>query len=203
VSTLQTITGHYFNKHEVKNPLLRLFVNSYKRNFCNTISELSFDSVMEIGSGEGYIITYLIETVEPKLVIASDIDLRLMKRYSWKGVIENRVVCRGELLPVPSKSFDLVLACEVLEHVKTPSEIVREMARISKEWVFVTVPLEPYWRLLNILRGKYISRLGNTPGHVRHFSIKGIVNLLSIYLSISNVRVVFPWIFVLCQKDRK
>ena len=126
-----------------------------------------------------------------------------MKVDSWRGVTENRLVCMGELLPVPSKLFDLVLACEVLEHVKTPSGIVREMARISRRWVFVTVPFEPYWRLLNILRGKYISRLGNTPGHVRHFSIKGIVNLLSMYLSISSIRIVFPWIFVLCQTDRK
>lgn len=194
----KTIVGNYFNKYETNNPVLRLFVNSYKKNFYKFIGKIAFNSVIEIGSGEGYIISYTLEVSKPRLVVASDIDVKLMYHSSWQGSIVKRLVCKGERLPIPNKVFDLVLACEVLEHVETPREIVREMARVSKRWAIVTVPYEPYWRILNIIRGKYIHDFGNTPGHLGHFTVRGIVNLLSEYLLISSVRIVFPWIFILC-----
>lgn len=198
----KTILGHYYNKHETRNPILRVFVNSYKRNFRTIIGELTFDSVVEIGSGEGYIISYLLEVAKPRLVVASDIDIGIMCQGSWRGVLAEKLVCKGEHLPILNRFFDLVLACEVLEHVESPREIVREIARVSKKWVFVTVPYEPYWRILNIMRGKYIGDFGNTPGHLGHFSVEGIVNLLSESFSIYLLRIVFPWIFVLCETIR-
>lgn len=197
--SLEPILGHYYNKHETRNPILRMFVNFYKKNFQTIIHELSFDSVVEIGSGEGYIISYLLEVARPRLLVASDIDMRIMSVGSWSGVFAQRIVCKGEHLPLLNMFFDLVLACEVLEHVETPREVVREIARVSKNWFFVTVPYEPYWRILNLLRGKYIDAFGNTPGHLVHFSVDGIVDLLSENFSIHLLKIVFPWIFVLCK----
>ena len=40
-------------------------------------------------------------------------------------------------------------------------------------------PREPLWRGLNIARGAYLKDLGNTPGHLNHWSKRGFVALLS------------------------
>ena len=34
----------------------------------------------------------------------------------------------------------------------------------------VLFPFEPVWRLGNMARGRYLKDLGNTPGHVNHWS---------------------------------
>ena len=64
----------------------------------------------------------------------------------------------------------MATAIEVLEHVPDPERTVSEMARVAKRWVLVSVPREPLWRGLNMARGAYIKDLGNTPGHINHWS---------------------------------
>ena len=80
-----------------------------------------------------------------------------------------------EVMPVQSLSFaddefDLVAATEVLEHVDHPEAAVAEMARVARRWLLVSVPHEPLWRALNVARGAYLRELGNTPGHLNHWT---------------------------------
>ena len=77
--------------------------------------------------------------------------------------------------------FDLATAIEVLEHVPEPEATLAEMARVARRGLLVSVPREPLWRGLNMARGAYLRDLGNTPGHVNHWSKRGFVSLLSRY----------------------
>ena len=53
------------------------------------------------------------------------------------------------------------------------------MARVARGGhLLVSVPREPLWRGLNMARGAYIKDLGNTPGHLNHWSRKAFVELL-------------------------
>jgi len=61
------------------------------------------------------------------------------------------------------------------------------------------VPREPIWRILNIARGKYIGDLGNTPGHVNHWSRRGFIDLLSRRFDVVEVRSPLPWTMALCR----
>ena len=70
--------------------------------------------------------------------------------------------------------FDLRRAIEVLEHVPEPEATVAEMARVARRHLLVSVPREPLWRALNMARGAYWRELGNTPGHVNHWSKRGV-----------------------------
>jgi len=72
----------------------------------------------------------------------------------------------SNILPPKSQSYDLTIACEVLEHLEDPGQALTEIDRVTKQSVLISVPQEPMWRILNMARGKYWSDLGNTPGHV-------------------------------------
>ncbi len=63
----------------------------------------------------------------------------------------------------------------MLEHVPDPEHTLSEMARCAQRHLLVSVPREPLWRMLNMARGAYWSALGNTPGHLNHWSRRSFV----------------------------
>jgi hypothetical protein len=87
----------------------------------------------------------------------------------------------------------------VLEHVPDPRATLAEMARCARNHLLVSVPHEPLWRALNIARGAYWRELGNTPGHVNHFSKKAIEALCAEHGDVIETRMPFPWTMVLVR----
>jgi len=74
------------------------------------------------------------------------------------------------------------------------------MARCARGGhLLVSVPREPLWRALNVARGAYVRQLGNTPGHVNHWSRRGIAALLARHGEVVEARSPFPWSMVLAK----
>jgi hypothetical protein len=73
------------------------------------------------------------------------------------------------------------------------------MARVASRWLLVSVPHEPLWRMLNVARGAYLRQLGNTPGHLNHWTQRGFVALLGRYGQIVQTRSPFPWTMLLVR----
>jgi hypothetical protein len=73
------------------------------------------------------------------------------------------------------------------------------MRRVTRRHLLVSVPREPLWRALNLARGAYIAQLGNTPGHVNHWSRGGFGRLLSRYGDVVELRTPFPWTMALVR----
>ena len=67
------ITGNYFNKYKSKNLLYRILVNHYKFTLQSLIQDIPIDTCLEIGSGEGYIIDYILSTKPEIQIFGSDI----------------------------------------------------------------------------------------------------------------------------------
>jgi 2-polyprenyl-3-methyl-5-hydroxy-6-metoxy-1,4-benzoquinol methylase len=86
-----------------------------------------------------------------------------------------------------------VLAIEVLEHVDDPPAALAEIARVARGDVVLSVPREPLWRLLNMTRGRYLGRLGNTPGHIQHWSSASFERLVSRHLEVTGTWRPLPW----------
>lgn len=103
-------------------------------------------------------------------------------------------------VPFRDRSYDLVLALEVLEHLTDIRAGLEELARVGRRDFIISVPWEPVWRIGNVISGRYIRDLGNTPGHVQHWSRRGILRLLDEYFRIAVVLRPFPWIMVVCRK---
>jgi len=106
---------------------------------------------------------------------------------------------RAENLPFAENEFGLASAIEVLEHVPDPEHTLGEMARVASGHLLVSVPREPLWRGLNMARGAYLRDLGNTPGHLNHWSKRAFVSLLGRYGEVIEARSPFPWTMLLVR----
>jgi Methyltransferase domain len=95
----------------------------------------------------------------------------------------------------------LIVCCEVLEHLEDPEAALETIARLARPWAIVSVPREPMWRALNLARLSYVSRLGNTPGHLQHWSRRGFVRFLERRLELVELHSPLPWTIALCRSD--
>src|SRR6266545_3748463 len=88
-------------------------------------------------------------------------------RADWKQYTGPRFLhANAHALPFEDHQFDLVVAVEVLEHLHDPVQGLREIARVGSRHVVLSVPREPIFRSCNLVAGRYVKDLGNTPGHL-------------------------------------
>jgi ubiquinone/menaquinone biosynthesis C-methylase UbiE len=97
-------------------------------------------------------------------------------------------------------SFDMVVCLEVLEHLKDPVAALRELLRVSRRDVILSVPREPLWCWLNMMRGKYWASGGNTPGHIQHWSKSAFARFVGKICSVQSVATPLPWTVILATK---
>ncbi|NDJ77450.1 MAG: class I SAM-dependent methyltransferase [Chloroflexi bacterium] len=189
--------GNYYDKFAAGNPLVRWMMNGFKTSLLELLAPLAYERVLEAGCGEGYIL----ELLNRPGCVGMDIDLPVTQEARARFPAAYFAVADGTRLPVPDRSYDLVLGIEVLEHVPDPAAFVREARRVTRRYCLFSVPREPIWRVLNLARGRYWIAWGNTPGHIQHWSSAGFVRLLSEHLTVRAVRRPLPWTMVLCEVD--
>lgn len=95
---------------------------------------------------------------------------------------------------------ELAISLEVLEHLPRPELLVERLAQWSSRYVIVSVPHEPYFRLGNLLRGKYLGSLGNHPEHVQQFTPASLRALLQPHFESVAVESAFPWLIAVARK---
>ncbi len=101
-------------------------------------------------------------------------------------------------------TYDMVFLLEVLEHLDFPDKGLAELLRVTKPggYIVLGVPREYLWCGLNLARGKYIKRLGNTPGHLNHWSTRGIKKYVEKHFGpVEIVRTPLPWTLLLARKQ--
>lgn len=189
------VAGNYYDKFGSKNPVVRAMMNGFKSTLLGLLQEIEYQSMLEIGCGEGHIQALL----TPHHAIAFDIDWQIVRDAQSRFPQSAYFVGDGMQIALPSHSFDVTLAIEVLEHIPQPEKIIREAQRLTRRYAIFSVPNEPLWRILNMARGRYLTDWGNTPGHIQHWSKQQFVDTLSPYFEILTVRSPIPWTFVLCR----
>jgi 2-polyprenyl-3-methyl-5-hydroxy-6-metoxy-1,4-benzoquinol methylase len=138
-------------------------------------------------------------------IVGIDLDDPKLKEEWEKRSLANLefTAAAGDELPYGEGEFEAVTAMEVLEHVPDPESTLAEMVRVGTRWLLVSVPREPMWRALNMARGAYLRDLGNTPGHLNHWSKRGIAALLARHGEIVDLRSPFPWTMALVRLDAR
>jgi ubiquinone/menaquinone biosynthesis C-methylase UbiE len=69
-------------------------------------------------------------------------------------------------LPFRSHTFDVITLCEVLEHMEEPVTVLRELARVSRRYVLITVP---YKQKPQIILCPHCSKPFPIDGHLHMF----------------------------------
>jgi 2-polyprenyl-3-methyl-5-hydroxy-6-metoxy-1,4-benzoquinol methylase len=175
----------------------------FERTLGGLFERIDPASVLDVGCGEA-VLTHRWATARPAMrVVGFDLeDPALRAEWARRQApnLEYRTLRAQEPFPFADGEFALATALEVLEHLPDPERAVAEMARCARGGhLIVSVPREPLWRALNLARGAYVRDLGNTPGHVNHWSKRGIAALLARHGEVAEVRTPFPWTMLLAR----
>jgi ubiquinone/menaquinone biosynthesis C-methylase UbiE len=195
------VTGNTYDKYNARNPLARALMSGFERNLDDLFRSTQPESVLDVGCGEGVLTHRWATAIAPRRVVGIDLDDPLLAAEWARRPAPNLtyIAQRAERLPFRAGEFDLATAIEVLEHVPDPDHTLAEMARCAGRHVLVSVPREPLWRAVNMARGAYLRQLGNTPGHINHFSKTAIVALCSRHGEVIETRSPLPWTMVLVR----
>ena len=195
------IVGNVYDKYGTGNPIARQLVDGFLAAFDRLVAAAGAESALEAGCGEG------------------ELALRLARRgirtrafdISAALIAEAKDHAREVGLPVDFRvddiytfdvadcSEDLLVCCEVLEHLSQPSEALERLAMAARGFVLLSVPHEPIWRILNVARLRYLASLGNTPGHLQHWTRSGFLKFVAHHFTIVLVETPLPWTLVLAQ----
>jgi 2-polyprenyl-3-methyl-5-hydroxy-6-metoxy-1,4-benzoquinol methylase len=194
-------TGNTFDKYGSRNPVVRRLMASFERASEELFAIAAPGSVLDIGCGEGILTARWAARLPDRRVVGFDLDDPELAAHWASYRYPNLAFDTGDArqLPYAEKEFDLVAAIEALEHIPGPERVVAEMARVARSHLLVSVPREPLWRMLNVARGAYVRDLGNTPGHVNHWSARSLEALLSRHGEVVQARSPFPWTMLLAR----
>jgi 2-polyprenyl-3-methyl-5-hydroxy-6-metoxy-1,4-benzoquinol methylase len=193
--------GNVYDKYGSRNPVERRLV----RGFCDELERLAIDTgareVHEVGCGEGELVLRLAR--RGLRARGSDVSERVIEEARRRAAAAHvDVSFRAapiEALDPSEDAAELILCCEVMEHLHDPQGALEIIAGLARPWAIVSVPREPLWRLLNLGRLKYVRDLGNTPGHLHHWSRRSFLGLLQRRLEIVAVSSPLPWTMALCR----
>jgi SAM-dependent methyltransferase len=195
------VTGNTYDKYGSTNPVVRRLMAGFEATLEELFTLADPQSLLDVGCGEGVLVHQWAQRIAPKPVVGIDLEEPSIQE-GWAqhqaANLEYRIM-KAEDLPFADGEWDVATAIEVLEHVPDPEHTVAEMARVARRWLLVSVPREPLWRGLNLARGAYLKDLGNTPGHLNHWSKRSFVSLLSKHGEVVEARSPFPWTMLLVR----
>jgi SAM-dependent methyltransferase len=140
-SDFQQLQDDYWNKDQSKrrspfHPCVRALFEP-RAKYLASISNDAKDSILEIGSGNGYLSVYLEENFNDVLV--SDLSEEMLKHNPCK----RKLKASATDLPLDDDSFDIVTCSHLLHHLSNEDKVkaINEMKRVARTKVVV---YEPY-----------------------------------------------------------
>ncbi|MGD8977196.1 MAG: class I SAM-dependent methyltransferase [Gammaproteobacteria bacterium] len=191
--------GNVYDKYHTRNPIARYLVGNFLSNVLELVRQTGARDIHEVGCGEGHL-SQRIAGLQVDRVRGSDMSEQMIALARTEN---QRANVSFEVKDVyrldETDAAELIVCCEVLEHLDDPRRALERLAALAGKYCILSVPREPMWRCLNMLRGKYIGDLGNTPGHIQHWSRAGFRSLIGEYFDLVEVRSPVPWTIALCR----
>lgn len=195
------IGGNVYPKYTTRNPIARRLVDGFIATLRALVRATGAEEVHEIGCGEGHLSMLL--AADGLRVRGCDLSpgaIAAARQHSRRRGLDIAFATANlyELAP-QHHAAPLVVCCEVLEHVPDPARALAVLATLARPHLIVSVPREPLWRVLNLARGRYWRELGNTPGHLQHWSTPAFLELLQDHLEVLELRTPLPWTMARCR----
>lgn len=122
--------------------------------------------LLDVGCGDGYLCSMLGE-LKGGFVVGGDLSYARMLRAARRFTRCRFVSTFAHQLAFRNDAFDLVSAVQMLEHTQDPGEVLRELVRVSRRFILLTVPHEE--RLETVLC-PHCARTFYKNGHIQSFS---------------------------------
>ncbi len=188
-----------FRKFQTRNPIARWTFANFYNKLSQLIKTVSPRNVLDAGCGEGETLERL-SSLLPSDVVGFDLNpdsLAYAAQRFPKGTFSVEDIHH---LPYTDAAFDLVICLEVLEHLKEPVSALKELFRVTRAHLIVSVPNEPWFQLGNLARGKYLRRFGDHPEHIQHWNRRTLRTMLERVVPDVAVIGAFPWLIAHCRK---
>jgi len=196
------VIGNTYDKYGSRNPIVKWMMRRFDAALTELIEKTDPETIHEIGCGEGYwVLRWNAQGLKARgSDFSRDVIEIARENASHFGLPTSIFDSRSIYdLAADQDDADLVVCCEVLEHLENPDAGLRALQRVTRRRLIVSVPQEPLWCALNLARGKYIDQWGNTPGHIQHWSKRDFVRLVSKYFDVIEIKSPLPWTMLLCR----
>ena len=191
------VIGNIEDKDNIKNPISRQLVKKFDDTLLGFLKGIKPNSLHEIGCGEGRL-TRLIASHFTIPILATDFSEEVIEHNRANAMVDVKFVQKNIYdLTALEDYADVVICCEVLEHLENPKKALAVLKRLKANHYVFSIPREPIWRFLNVFRGRYILTLGNTPGHINHWSKQSFLRFLNTNdFRVKVIRSPIPWVMV-------
>lgn len=192
--------GNQYPKFSTANPIVRRLVAAFVDRAAWLVGRGPGRTVLDVGCGAGEMWRELAARLPEQRLTVVDIHRGEVVQARATLACRRAIAARAEALPFPDAAFDLVTGFEMLEHAADPDAALAEMLRVTRERILVSVPREPLWRLLNLVRGAYVADWGNSPGHLHHWSARAFGRFVGRRALVERIACPLPWTMVLARK---
>jgi 2-polyprenyl-3-methyl-5-hydroxy-6-metoxy-1,4-benzoquinol methylase len=193
--------GNVYDKYGSSNPVARRLMAGFMGQLDELVDRTGAKQGHEVGCGEGELSIRLAQrgiSMRGTDAFPQVLEEARRRAETAGAEIDFEAVPVEELDPA-RHAAELVVCCEVLEHLEDPERALDVLAGLARPWLIASVPREPLWRALNLARLSYVGDLGNTPGHLNHWSRRDFVRFLTRRFEVVEVKTPTPWIMVLCR----
>ena len=120
----------------------KLWLDSLVDPVCRVIDR-SAETILDVGCGQGYPIRLIRIVMKPKKIVGVDLFEKYIKEARRAKLHDEYVVSDIRKMKFPAKSFDVVLASHVIEHLKPSdaSKFIKDLERIAKKQVIIATPI--------------------------------------------------------------
>ena len=199
--TPDIVVGNVYDKYGTKNWIYRPVVDGYFRSLAQALPSPLPGRVLEVGCGEGHLAGWVRGRAAGASLTALDLSPAMLAQAHLRYPAVDFACGSAFELPFAARQFDLVLFLEVLEHLPDPRRALQEARRVCAGELVASVPREPIWRVLNLLRGAYWRHAGNTPGHLQHWGRRSFLEMLRESWSVRQVATPLPWVIARCSLE--
>ncbi|HYI26122.1 MAG TPA: class I SAM-dependent methyltransferase [Thermomicrobiales bacterium] len=193
-SNIQVDTSN-FRKHTSDSPVQRKLIDRFHQRITGIVTSYKPESLLDAGCGEGFVADIL-QTAMPTAnftgfdVLEDSVALAQLRNPRGAFAV-------GDIYNIayPDRSFDVVYCFEVLEHLHEPDKALKELARVARTAVILSVPHEPFFCLANAARGRNLDQdpKGSDPDHRNFWSRRQFAEFASVALEVQLVTGSVPW----------
>jgi len=191
--TLVDTSNH--RKHTSENPVQRKLIDRFHTRVTTIVTGLQPVTMLDAGCGEGFVVDIFHKAMPNAQITGFDVLEDSVKVAQQRNPRASIAVGDIYNTDFPDDNFDMVCCFEVLEHLHEPDRALKELARVAKNHVVLSVPHEPFFCLANAARGKNldIRPRGSDPDHRNFWSREKFAEFAGMELDVTLLTGSMPW----------